>query len=143
MRSITVALNGVYQQINHDFVTKGHSIVFKRPPTGTVDLRSYTNNQCNLTTYTCTGNQTTFHLPSYPMSKFAVVDGYQGSVPEGYTVVDVDTEIEFWIRMNCPVSDWKWADQIDGTSLIDGGFGMIRLIIRDSVLTYIATRWSS
>lgn len=142
MRSITVALNGVYQQLNEDFVTKGHSIVFKRPPTGTVDIRSHTNNKTNMTSYTCTGQQTTFHLPAFPASKFAVVADYTESVPEGYVVVDVNYEIESWIRDNNPPSDWKWDDQLSDPR-VAGRFGMIRLIIRDSVLTYIATRWSA
>lgn len=142
MRSITVALNGVYQQLNDDFVTKGHSIVFKHPPTGTVDIRSHTNNKTNMTTYTCTGKQTTFHLPAFPACKFAVVADHSESVPAGYVVVDVHYEIESWIRDNCPISDWKWGDQIEGTTLIAGRFGMIRMIIRDSLLTYIATKWS-
>ena len=141
-RAITVAVNGVYQQINHDFVTKGHSIVFKRPPTGSVDLRSHANNKINMTSYTCTGTQTTFHLPAYPASKFAVVTDHKESVPEGYVVVDVNAEIEDWIRDNSPISEWKWADQLEGTALLAGGFGMVRLIIRESLLTYIATKWA-
>lgn len=141
-RAITVAVNGVYQQINHDFVTKGHSIVFKRPPSGTVDLRSHANDKVNMTSYTCTGIQTTFHLPAYPASKFAVVTDHSESVPTGYTVVEVNAEIETWIRNNCLISDWKWADQLEGTTLLAGGFGMVRLIIRESLLTFIATKWA-
>ena len=137
-RAITVAVNGVYQQINHDFVTKGHSIVFKRPPAGTVDLRSHAGDKTNMTSYTCTGTQTTFHLPAFPFSKFAVVTDHSESVPEGYAVVDVNNEIDLWIRENCPVSDWKWADQL----VDDAEFGMVRLIIRESLLTFIATKWA-
>ena len=140
-RAITVAVNGVYQQINHDFVTKGHSIVFKRPPTGSVDLRSHANNKINMTSYTCTGTQTTFHLPAYPASKFAVVTDHSESVPTGYTVVDVNAEIETWIRNNNPASDWKWADQI-ADPRTPGHIGMLRLIIRESLLTFIATKWA-
>ena len=140
-RAITVAVNGVYQQINHDFVTKGHSIVFKRPPTGSVDLRSHANDKINMTSYTCTGTQTTFHLPAYPASKFVVVDDHCESVPTGYTVVDVHYEIESWIRDNCPTSDWKWANQLSDPQ-VAGHFGMIKLIIRESLLTYIATKWA-
>lgn len=140
MRSITVALNGVYQQLNEDFVTKGHSIVFKRPPTGTVDIGSHTNNKTNMTSYTCTGQQTTFHLPAYPVGKFQTINDYTEAVPAGYTVVDVNFEIETWIRDNCSPSEWKWADQLNGTSI--GTFGLTRLIVKDSVLTYIATKWS-
>ena len=138
-RAITVAVNGVYQQINHDFVTKGHSIVFKRPPTGSVDLRSHANNKINMTSYTCTGTQTTFHLPAYPFSKFVVIP-HAGKdwVPAGYVIVDVNNEIDLWIRENCPVSDWKWADQL----VDDAEFGMVRLIIRESLLTFIATKWA-
>lgn len=141
-RAITVAVNGVYQQINHDFVTKGHSIVFKRPPVGSVDLRSHANDKINMTSYTCTGTQTTFHLPAYPASRFVVITDHKESVPEGYVVVDVNAEIEDWIRDNSPISEWKWADQLEGTTLLAGGFGMVRLIIRESLLTFIATKWS-
>ena len=140
-RAITVAVNGVYQQINHDFVTKGHSIVFKRPPAGTVDLRSHAGDKTNMSTYTCTGTQTTFHLPAFPASKFAVVTNHSESVPKGYTVVDVNAEIDTWIRDNSPISDWKWADQLRDPR-IPGHIGMIRLIIRESLLTFIATKWS-
>lgn len=144
MRSIIVALNGVYQQINQDFVTKGHSIVFKQPPAGTVDITAITDpltgspSKSNMSSYTCTGKQTTFHLPAYPASKFAVVNDYQGSVPKGYAVIDVDTEIDLWIRENCPISDWKWADQLDEAI----PFNMSRLVVRESIITYIATRWT-
>ena len=145
MRSIVVALNGVYQQINSDFVAKGHSIVFKNPPTGTLDITAITDNHTsspmssNLSSYTCTGKQTTFHLPAYPAGKFAVVSTYQGPIPKGYAVIDVDAEIDLWIRENCAVSDWKWADQLDEAI----GFNMSRLIVKESIVTFIATKWSA
>ena len=141
MRSIIVALNGVYQQLDEDFVTKGHTIVFKQPPAGVIDISAHTNNKRNMTSYTGRGIQTTFHLPAFPTGKFAVVADYTESVPEGYVVVDVNYEIESWIRDNCPPSDWKWDDQLSDPR-VAGRFGMIRLIIRDSVLTFIATKWS-
>ena len=141
MRSITVALNGVYQQINSDFVTKGHMIIFKQPPTGTLIISAITDNlkNNNMTSYTCTGQQTTFHLPAFPQTKFAVVPHTDKDwVPTGYAVIDVDTEIDLWIRENCPASDWKWADQLDEAI----GFNMSRLVVRESIVTYIATKWS-
>ena len=146
-RAIVVALNGVYQQINSDFVTKGHSIVFKQPPAGTLDITAITDpltgspSKSNMSSYTCTGKQTTFHLPAYSASKFAVVTDHTESVPTGYTVVDVDYEIESWIRDNCPISDWKWADQLSDPQ-VSGRFGIIRLIIKESLLTFIATKWA-
>lgn len=141
MRSITVSLNGVYQQLNDDFVTKGHTIVFKQAPTGTLDLRTHSRNNHNMSSYPCNGTQTTFHLPAFPTSKFSVVVDHTESVPKGYSVVDVHYEIESWIRDNCPPSDWKWSDQLTDPR-VAGRFGMIRMIVKDSVLTYIATRWS-
>jgi hypothetical protein len=142
-RAIVVALNGVYQQINTDFITKGHSIVFKTPPTGTLDISSITNNNHNRTSYPCTGIQTTFHLPAFPNSKFEVIPHTSKDwVPEGYVVVDVNVEIETWIRDNNPPSDWKWADPLNGTTILPGSFGMMRMIIKESILTYIATRWA-
>lgn len=146
-RAIIVALNGVYQQINKDFITKGQSIVFKHPPTGTLDITAVTDNlttapmSSNMSSYPCTGKQTTFHLPAFPASKFAVITDHEESVPKGYTVVDVNAEIETWIRNNCPISDWKWADQL-ADPRVAGRFGIIRLIIKDSLLTFIATKWS-
>lgn len=146
-RAIVVALNGVYQQINSDFVTKGHTIVFKHPPSGTLDITAITDNlttspmSSNMSSYTCTGKQTTFHLPAFPASKFAVVTDHSESVPAGYTVVDVNAEIENWIRNNSLISDWKWADQLSAPQ-VAGRFGIIRLIIKDSLLTFIATKWS-
>lgn len=140
-RAIVVALNGVYQQINDDFVTKGHKIVFKHTPStgSTLDITSVTGNNHNRTTYTCTGTQTTFNLPAYPKSKFEVIPHSDKDwVPKGYAVVDVDNEIDLWIRDNCPISDWKWADQL----VDDSQFGMTRLIVKESVVTYIATRWA-
>ena len=144
-RSIIVALNGVYQQINTDFVAKGNKVVFKRAPStgGTLNITSLTNNKHNIASYTCTGTQTTFNLPAFPRSKFEIIphtDRYR--IPKGYVVIDADHEIEAWIRDNCPASDWKWADPEPGTGLIAGEWGMIRMIVRDTVLTFIATKWS-
>ncbi len=146
-RAIVVALNGVYQQNNVDFVAYGHTIVFKQTPStgSTLDITAATGNEHNRTSYTCTGTQTTFNLPAFPRIKFEVIP-HTGKdwVPAGYVVIDVDHEIEAWITDSCPPSDWKWADLEPtpiGTSLIPGQFGMIRMIARATIATYIATRW--
>lgn len=138
-----VFINGV-TQAPADFVTKGHKIVFAHAPNAgaAVEFKTITNTGTNTASYTGTGTQTVFNLPAWPREKFAVVTDTKETVPAGYTVVDVDTEIDLWIRDNCPVSDWKWADQLDGTTLV-AGFGMSRMIVKDSVLTYIATKWSA
>lgn len=143
MRAFTVARNGVYQQLNEDYVTKGHTVVFKRPPAlnDVIELTATTNNSHNRNSYVGNGGQTTFHLPAFPASKFEVIRDSKESIPTGYSVVDVNYEIEMWIRDNCAIHEWKWADQLEGTSLT-GNFGMVRLILKDSVVTYIATRWA-
>jgi hypothetical protein len=141
-RAIVVTLNGVYQQIGHDFITKGHSIVFKQAPgTGcTVDITAISGNKQHRASYATTASQTTFHLPAYPKAKFEVIPHTSKDwVPKGYVVVDVDNEIDLWIRDNCPISDWKWGDQLAEDH---GTFGMTRLVVKESIVTYIATRWS-
>lgn len=141
MKSTIVAVNGVYQQINQDFVAKGHTIVFKQAPDpgDNVQLTTFSGGNHNTAGYYGTGKQTTFNLPAFPRTKFEVVP-HTGKdwVPTGFVVIDVDTEIDLWIRENCPASDWKWADQLDEAI----GFNMSRLVVRESIVTYIATRWS-
>lgn len=139
-RALMVHINGITQS-PVDFVTKGNRIVFKQAPYkgAHVECKAITRDGIHTNTYTGTGSQTTFNLPAWPRFKFEVIANSHESVPEGYTIVDVDNEIDSWIRDNCLISDWKWADQLDRDPSIQ--FGMTRLIIKDSVLTYIATKW--
>ena len=142
-RAIIVAINGV-TQAPADFVTKGHTIVFKAAPrhNSTVQLTTITANGQNQSAYVSNGIQTTFNLPAYPKSNFEVVADSYKAAPDGYIVVDVNHEIEAWIVDSCPPSEWKWHDPIPGTNFNPGSFGMMRMIIRDSLLTFIATKWS-
>lgn len=141
-RSLIVSINGV-TQAPADFVAKGNRVVFIHAPGNgdLVDFKCVTKNDVNTSSYLGTGTQTTFNLPSWPRDKFEVVTDCETIAPNGYTVVDVHYEIESWIRENCPVSDWKWDDQLRDPR-VAGHFGMIRLIIKDSVLTFIATKWA-
>ena len=141
-RTTIVTVNGVYQQINQDFVTKGNTIIFKTPPTtmSLIEFTTFTNSKNHsVTQWNGDGIRTNFPFVQ-PRVKFAVVP-HTGKdwVPEGHAVVDVDTEIDLWIRENCPASDWKWADQLDEAI----GFNMSRLIVKESLLTFIATKWSA
>ena len=133
-----VSINGV-TQAPADFVTKGNRIVFSHAPImgASVELKTITHTGVNTSVYYGNGTQTTFNLR--PGFKFEVVKDSNEPVPNGYTIVDVDNEIDEWIRDNCAISEWKWADQI-GSPAIE--FGMTRLIIKDSVLTFIATKWN-
>lgn len=139
-KAIIVSVNGVTQS-PADFVSKGTKIVFKDPPnTGdTVQFTTINGNETNHSSYYGTGTQTTFNLPAFPRVKFEVINNSDKPVPLGYTVVDVDNEIDYWIRVNCQPYEWKWADQLSDTAI---QFGMTRLIIKDTVLTYIATKWA-
>jgi hypothetical protein len=140
-RAIIVSVNGV-TQAPADFITKGHKIVFKDPPDpgDNVQFTTVTGSGINTSSYYGTGTQTIFNLPAFPRAKFEVIKDSDEPVPPGYTVVDVDNEIDFWIRHNCQPYEWKWADQIGDPAI---QFGMTRLIIKDSVLTFIATKWSA
>ena len=142
-KAIIVAVNGVTQS-PADFVNKNHRIVFNNAPpvNSTIQLTTITVNGQNQAAYVGSGTQTTFNLPSYPISKFEVVADSYKAAPEGYTVVDVNHEIEAWIVDSCPPADWKWHDPIPGTNFNPGNFGMMRMIVRDSLLTFIATKWS-
>ena len=142
-RAIIVSINGVTQS-PADFVNKNHRIVFNNAPpvNSTIQLTTITANGQNQAAYISSGTQTTFNLPSYPIGKFEVVADSYKAAPEGYTVVDVNHEIEAWIVDSCPPADWKWHDPIPGTNFNPGNFGMMRMIVRDSILTYIATKWS-
>lgn len=141
-RDLIVSVNGVTQS-PADFVTKGSKIVFNHPPNpgDNVQFTTITGSGIPTTSgYYGTGTQTTFNLPAFPRVKFEIIKDSNESVPPGYTVVDVDNEIDHWIRDNSAVGDWKWADQIGDPAI---QFGMTRYVIRDSVLTYIATKWST
>ena len=138
-RTLIVAVNGVVQA-PADFVAKGNRVVFTHAPGNgdLVDFKCITKNDVNTSSYLGTGTQTIFNLPSWPRDRFELVTDFAAEVPNGYTVVDVDHEIESWIRDNCAISEWKWADQLDGVLR----FGMIRLIVKDTVLTFVATKWA-
>lgn len=137
-RAIVVAVDGVTQSPN-DFKLHRNTIVFNLPaPAGSfVEFTTVTGNGTNKSSHWGDGRRTSFPLPAWPKVKFEVVVDSGESVPEGYSVVDVDNEIEDWIRDNCAIHEWKWADQYGGR------FNMTRLILKDSVVTYIATRWSN
>ena len=142
-RAILVSINGVVMQSPADFkVMNGHRVVFKNPPNNgdTVQFTTDTNGSLKTANYFGTGTRTAFNLPAWPRVRFEVVTNSKESVPEGYTVVDVDNEIDNWIRDNCSTHEWKWADQLDGDPSTQ--FGMNRLIVKDTVLTYIATKWA-
>lgn len=136
---VIVNVNGVTQGLT-EFRIEGHDIVFSRAPAqgDNVKLTMERGAGVNSTSYVANGRQSRFHLPAVPRGKFDVIENHTESVPDGYTVVDVDTEIDLWIRENCPPSDWKWADQL----VDDAEFGMTRLIVRDSVATFIGVKWS-
>ena len=144
-RSIIVSVDGVTQSPN-DFKLRGNTIIFNFPPPSGgswIEFTTITGAGTNKSSHWGDGVRTNFPLPSWPKVKFEVIRDSKESVPAGYSVVDVNHEIESWIRDNCAIHEWKWADQLDGTSLLAGGFGMVRLILKDSIVTYIATRWSA
>lgn len=139
--------NGIAQQPYVDFSVKHNTVVFTSPPdTGdSVSFNITTSLNMNTIAYTGTGIQTIFNLP-YVLednAKFKVISNSDDTVPKGYSVVDVDYEIEAWITDNNLPSEWKWADPVKDTKLIAGEFGKIRMIVKDSLLTFIATKWSA
>lgn len=138
-KGIIVSVNGVTQS-PADFGGNGHKIVFKHPPAAgdTVQFTTFDGNGTNTSSYYGTGIQTTFNLPAFPRVKFEIVKDSNEQIL-GYTVVDVNNEIDYWIRVNCQPYEWKWADQLSDPAI---QFGMTRMIIRDSLLTFIATKWS-
>ena len=138
-RAIIVAIDGVTQDPN-DFKLVHSTIKFNLPaPAGSfVEFTTVTSGGMNKSSHWGDGRRTSFPLPAWPKSKFEVITDSSESVPNGYSVVDVDNEIDLWVRENCAIHEWKWADQLNTS-----GFRMSRLILKDPIVTYIATRWSN